>query len=168
MKYKKNGNTFIYYYAIIIACFLTSCKDERPGRIHSRDLHEQHVKTRMRLDVEIRSQGNNGYTIVWHDTLGTSQNLDKFERPFHIVCDIIDQHDTAGYYHGLRNPSTWTSYGTKDSIITVYFAIARNTFSEMPSDQQMEYPDISCKFVPVKLNTRSRFDEKTTLILTEQ
>jgi hypothetical protein len=156
------------YTIILIILFLISCQKAQTPVSQTHDVDKHPVKTTMELGVEIRDQGDGGYTIVWYDTLGQYQKLDKFNRPFHIVCDIFDKHDTVGYYHGLRNPSTWTSYGTKDSIITIYFSIARNTFSEMPDEQQMEYADISCNFIPVRLNTTAKLDERITLLLTEQ
>ena len=122
----------------------------------------------MQIAVEMKCEGDNSYTIAWYDTLGEYKKLNKYNRPFHIVCDILDQHDTAGSYHGLSNPSTWTSYGTKDSIIYVYFAISRNTFSEMSIKQQQEYLDISCEFLPVQLNTKASLKERINLILTEK
>lgn len=147
-------------YLINILFFLVSCQEAR----HERNLK----KASMQIAVEIRCEGYNAYTIVWYDTLGKYQNLNKFNRPFHIVCDILDQHDTAGYYHGLSNPSTWTSYGTEDSIISVYFSISRNAFSEMPYKKQIEYIDISCDFLPVKLNTKSSLNEMINLVLIEK
>lgn len=139
----------------IIALFiLISCQSAKQEEI-----------TSMRLEVEITREGNNAYTIAWYDTLGKSQNLNKFNRPFHIECIILDQHDTAGYYYGLSSQSTWTSFGTPDSIVSVYFSIARNPFSGMAHEQQMEYPDISCNFHPVQLKTTSRLEERIELVL---
>jgi hypothetical protein len=153
---------------LIILIFLQiSCRENQPPGLPHKEMQEKASKPDMKLDITIRSQGDNGYTIVWNDTLGNHQKLDKFNRPFHITCEIIDAHnDTVGYYHGFSTPSTWTSYGTKDSIIVIYFSIARNPFSEMPYEQQQEYPDISCTFAPVRLNTRLRLDEKQQIILT--
>jgi hypothetical protein len=150
----------IMRYVIIILFFLISCHEVR----HERNLE----KARMYIAVKIKCEGYNSYTIAWYDTLGKYQNLNKYNRPFHIVCEILDQHDTVGSYHGLSNPSTWTSYGTKDTIISVYFSITRNTFSEMPPKQQMDYPDISCNFLPVQLNTKSHLEERINLILIQK
>ena len=122
----------------------------------------------MKLDVKIKMEVQNGYTITWYDTLGKYMNLSKFNRPFEINCDILDQYDTAGYYHGMPNPSTWTSFGTKDTAVTVYFYITQNKFSEMPYDQQIRYPNISCNFLPVKLSTKSHLEKRMSLILDER
>lgn len=144
---------------LLFAFLIQACTQVKPG---ADSIHE------MKLDVEITPEGDGAFTIKWSDTLGNFQNFNKFNRPFEIVCDIIDQEDTAGYYHGLNVPSTWTSFGTNDSVITVYFSIARNVSPDLPPDMQMKYPDISCDFNPVRLNTRSQLRKKIPLLLTKK
>jgi len=153
---------------IIITLLCFGCQEDQPTNQYISGTQKSRKKIEMTLDVVMKQEVANGYTISWYDTLGKYQNLNKMMRPFEINCDILDLSDTAGYYHGMRNPSTWTSFGTKDSVVTVYFYIVRNKFSEMPSNQQMNYPDISCNFLPVTLSTKSHLEERITLTLTER
>lgn len=153
---------------VITTLLFFGCQEEQTTGRNTADFQKSGKKIKMKLDVEIKLVAENGYTITWYDTLGKYQNLPKFTRPFEINCDILDQSDTSGYYHGMRNPSTWTSFGTKDSLVTVYFYITRNKFSEIPYEKQKEYTDISCNFLPVKLNTESHLEERLSLTLTER
>jgi len=151
-------------YSFILLLFLFACTNEQSKNEDEKDV----VKRKMPLTIKIKCEAENSYTIAWYDTLGKQQNLSKSDRPFHLTCAIMDSKDTAGYYNGLINPSTWTSFGTKDSIVSVYFSIARNQFSQLPMEEQKKYPDISCEFLPVQLNVKSNLEERINLQLTEK
>lgn len=154
-------------YAIVIILFLYSCSDEKAIEKYISQ-QKNTVKRKMTLTVKIKKETENGYTIAWYDTLGKQQNLSNSDRPFHIVCAIMDGQDTLGYYNGLVNPSTWTSFGAKDTMVSVYFSIARNQFSQLPIEEQKKYPDISCDFLPVQLSVKSNLEEKIDILLTEK
>lgn len=151
-------------YSFILLLFLFACTNEQTKNADEKDV----AKRKMPLTIKIKREIENGYTITWYDTLGAQQNLSKSDRPFHIVCAIMDSKDTAGYYNGLINPSTWTSFGTKDSIVSVYFSIKRNQFSQLPIEEQKKSPDISCEFLPVQLSLKSNLEERINLQLTEK
>jgi len=151
-------------YSFILLLFLFACTNEQSKNVGEK----KQAKRKMPLTVKIKCEAENSYTIAWYDTLGMQQNLSKSDRPFHLTCVIMDSKDTAGYYNGLINPSTWTSFGTKDSIVSVYFSIAHNQFSQLPMEEQKKYPDISCDFLPVHLSLITKLEDKIDLVLTEK
>lgn len=106
------------------------------------------------------------YSITWTDTLGQSKNYSVIERPFELWTEVRAVDTTVGYYHGLSMPRNFAYFTTKDSIITVFFAIGPNGFSEKLTEEMFEQHKDPVQFEPIEINIKKeiRKELKFTLI----
>src|SRR5687767_3681441 len=142
-------------YLVILIVTIVSCNFKRSSSL----------PTEMKIAVDIYPEnGDTLYWILWDDTIGHN-HYKQYERPQEIWCDIINDNDTLGYYHGMSTAHTYTYFhvSKKDSVVELHLKIANNIFSEHL--KTFPVPVIVCEFEPVVVNLRKEPRLKQDYIL---
>lgn len=125
----------------------------------------------LRIDLEIIPESDSSYTITWTDTLGQAKGYSLRNRPYELTCFFIDSKDTSGYYNGCSSPGNSTYITTKDSIVTAYFEMKLNFFSDAFSMEERKTifdNKKELKFEVIKIDIRKNLRKPFNLTLTEK
>ena len=147
---------------IIILTVLLSCTTTNSGKPES---------TSLKIELEIIPESDSSYTITWTDTLGQAKGYSLRNRPYELTCFFIDSKDTAGYYNGCSSPGNFTYITTKDSVVTAYFEMRLNFFTDAFSNEERKKlfeNKKELKFDVVKIDIQNNLRKPFKLTLTEK
>jgi len=114
---------------------------------------------KLRVAFQVIPEGDNSYSLLWTDTLGSSQNYTFTERPKEVWCIATNsKNDTLGYYMGRSTAQTYMEFNSADSVIFLNFMIGLNFFSnkwENDTEYKKETDNFPIHYKPVSIDLRS-------------